>query len=547
MKRIIHLTMTLGIIASRGFGQITADPLPLNAPYILDLTPLEPHDKYLYSPSAIMDGNRKIFSCSGTHLGLNGDHIMRSEATATPRIEGTSMSAPETVFGPRSWLAWYGENYKAYRTFDQDGVCDPNAIRHGSYLYVFHTGLDNRKTVQLRTSIGLIRSLDGRTWESWHPAGWRNEQNRAGGGQAILKSIEPTDGVERYGTGHPSVVWLKPHFYLFYSDSEALVYAPDGVPARHPNGAGIFVIRSPDITFQNNVEFLTPSGFMPLYGDINSPSNYRARTSYPLQFMYGGRQQMLEVSVPEVQFSDMLNAFILINPTWVRDQNQNAVSTGVQLIPYPDLTRPSSSYLQVDLGYGSFFIDSLGSVRRPDGHSLPSTVCGHVPLEILGSWLNFERFNVSQSWADIPSNRATYAGRLAGSSSALRSNAPCNSSIWPSVFEGSILEQAGFPRAVALNGIRMDVQRWQVADFLSRNVIRNFTPEQFFSFPSRVTVQERALSVQPPRQPAGMKLSDDRIWITNCSGIIQANGSRWPPDPVPNYPRPIGGTLYCLF
>ena len=238
----------------------------------------------------------------------------------------------------------------------------------------------------------------------------------------------------------------------------------------------------------------------------------------------------------------MLNGFIIASPGAYGDRGYIALQF------YPDLTKPSNvSFVRV-MPADAFWDAGLGLVRRPDGHSLASTLCGNVPLEVLGNWINTERLNISAGWTFIPANRSAYANRLAGVSTSIQSGASsCPASLWPGVFDGYRLERQGYPLAVALDGVRVDLQRGAVAGYLSRNIIRDFTPEQFFSFSRNTVLQQNAPSVQPPGQPAGLWLLDNRVWVTNCGGLIQANGSKWPATPVSSYPAPIGGSLFCLF
>ena len=73
--------------------------------------------------------------------------------------------------------------------------------------------------------------------------------------------------------------------------------------------------------------------------------------------------------------------------------------------------------------------------------------------------------------------------------------------------EGYRLEQAGYPLSVALDGIRFDLQRGAVAAYLSLNTIRNFTPNQFFSFTSNIIVPSATPSQRPglPARPGSWR------------------------------------------
>ncbi len=536
-----HLLGTLLAVASLAVGQ-EVQYLPPQAPYLLDVSPLEPPNRYLNSSTGVMDGNRVLYSCGGSMYPshLNGDHIMRSEVSPTPQIEGSAMTAPVAVMGPSLWRAWYGANWQSLRTFDSGGACDPDVIRIGSEWYMYFGGLN--PTGRVATSIGVAKSYDGRNWTVWHPTRWRNEQAREGAGAAILRSPDPAPGTpQRYGSGYPSAVWLDGYVYLFYTDSQGGYYNQGA--AFHPNNAGIFVLRSTDPTFQTNVETLSANGFVRLAGDVNSPANHRLRTAYPLQYNYGGQIRALEVSIAAVQYSDMLGAFVVASPGTQGDRGV------AYLLAYPDLSRPPTIVHTRLNPPDAYWEGGLGFVRRPDGHSLPSIACGHVPLEVLGNWINGAGVRTARYWADrgmVPANPQVFASRLAGVSTEMRLTMACGLSLWPRVFEGYRLEKAGYPLAVVLNGVRVDLQRGAVAGYLSRNVLRDFSPEQFFSVPN-VILPQGALSLQPPGQPAGLVLTDNRVWVTNCPGIIQANGSAWPPRATSAYGKPIGGTLFCLY
>jgi hypothetical protein len=274
---------------------------------------------YNYAPSVLLDGGRyRMWWCS--QLGAArpaGDDILLAESRAS--IRGPFGRAVASFSGRPGG-------------FDGVHTCDPSVIRVAGLYYMYYTGAAGDHAHG--NAIGLATSHDGRTW------------TRVNGGEPLVTAARDVSNGNTYGAGQPSALYLGGKFYLMFTDTTG-----DGTGH---NGAGQFVLRSPDATFATDVEALGPDGFEPV-DDTKS----RGRV-------------VVDAFSADWMWVDSLAAFAIAHETgngttitfWDIDFRTN---------PYEPVLVPG------------VWREGPGLVRRPDGHAIVSAAdpCGTVAIDLV--------------------------------------------------------------------------------------------------------------------------------------------------------------------
>jgi hypothetical protein len=285
---------------------------------------------YDYVPTAMYDGGRyRIWWCGGTV----GDHILYAESD--------SLYGPWTGPGGQGT---YGDVFQPTGNpadFDGFHTCDPSVVNVNGIYYMYYGGLatlDKKGTgINIPTKIGVATSSDGIHW------------SRGNGGRPI---VEPHGNVadfpNKYGAGQPSVVFVGGYFYMIYTDTT-------GVDSDPRNGAGQYVLRSPDPFVQKNVDELTASGFKRVMG--GKPST---------------RHSLLAAFSTDWAYVDALNAF-LVAVDKVPGRTDLYVFSG------------SLSKLMQSIYIDGAWTEGPGLVRGPHGHALATTQKGVIHLPIFRS------------------------------------------------------------------------------------------------------------------------------------------------------------------
>ncbi len=278
---------------------------------------------YNYAPTVLLDGGRfRIWWCS--QLGVAnppGDDILLAEST--------SMDGP--FLGPDGRGGTPVFSGSAHR-FDAMHTCDPSVIKVGDTYYLYYTGAAGAHAHG--NAIGLATSPDGRVW------------TRANGGRPLVTSARDVKRDNTYGAGQPSVVYLAGLFYLMFTDTT-------GQDAGR-NGAGQFVLRSPDPTFNRDVEALSAAGFRPV-PDTNA--RYRS---------------VVDAFSADWMWVDSLAVFAIAHET--RDGTTITFwDWGFRFQPYQPLLIPGP------------WREGPGLVRRGDGHAVTSldNPCGKVGIDLV--------------------------------------------------------------------------------------------------------------------------------------------------------------------
>jgi hypothetical protein len=190
----------------------------------------------------------------------------------------------------------------------------------------------------------------------------------------------------KYGAGEPSVTFFEGLFYLLLTDTTGLDSNQGSVSqhgknqgATQPgNGAGVYVLRSPDPAFQSNVEELVaPASFAPV-----TPSNH---TTYSLAWRTG----LDWLFVEELDRLAVAAAVVCaaIPP-------QQCSWTKAQRVFLPNRTGLQAVFNPSTLGNSGWdvagpFVDLLGHwdqgpglVRTLNGHALPGP-SGIIPIDVL--------------------------------------------------------------------------------------------------------------------------------------------------------------------
>jgi hypothetical protein len=278
---------------------------------------------YNYAPSVLWDGGRyRMWWCS--QLGIAnppGDDILLAES----RSLGTRFRGPDGRGGTPVFSG-------SARRFDAMHTCDPSVIRVGRTYYMYYTGAAGDHAHG--NAIGLATSTDGRVW------------TRANGGRPLVTSARDVRRANTYGAGQPSVVYLAGAFYLMFTDTT-------GQHAGQ-NGAGQFVLRSPDPAFGRDVEALGPDGFVRV-----QDTTARLRS-------------VVDAFSADWMWVDALAAFAIAHET--RDGTTITFwDVGFESHPYHPLLLPGP------------WREGPGLVRRGDGHAVVSldNPCGKVAIDLV--------------------------------------------------------------------------------------------------------------------------------------------------------------------
>ena len=245
----IHALVVLFISLAPGAVADPAAILPLTRQTTRDQRLVE-RASYNYAPALLHDGSvYHLYWCGG----IAGDEILH---LAAPSLAGPWASAS---FWTKVDVALKPTGSPA--DFDGLHTCDPNVVKIGAIYYLYYSG---EAADGALTAIGVATSADGVHFR------------RAGqGGPIVTAAKTDRDYVGRhlvYGAGQPAVVPVGAFVYLSFTDST-------GSGANPGNGAGQFLLRSPDPLFSRDVEELGATGWQP-----RRPGEHRADFAYVESF-----------------------------------------------------------------------------------------------------------------------------------------------------------------------------------------------------------------------------------------------------------------------
>jgi hypothetical protein len=426
---------------------------------------------YDYAPSVMLDGSYRMWWCGG----IAGDHILYAEADSLDgpwhKHGSSTPNSYDDVFQPT------GKN-----DFDGAHTCDPSVVRVAGTYYLFYGGLGLPSDPNATTRIGVAQSPDGRSW------------TRLNGGKPIVSPVrDPAGFVNKYGAGQPSVIHKDGKFYLIFTDTTGYGVNPG-------NGAGQFVLRSADPTFQSGVEELSANGYV-----AYSAADHT-------------KHSILESFSVDWQYIDAISAFAIASHTGGGETRVFLFDdAGNELLPDP-VAIPGPWH------------EGPGIASRPDKHAIPGSSCDVIPFDVMravgGS--DVSSWNLGHTGADLVINRT------------------CADVPLPAVYEGSLISATGTPLTLVVGGERLQFALQPPASRLARN---HFTVASsvFGAIPFGGSMQSGATVIGATGRPAAFQLDGGRLWPSSCLELITDNGSSITSVDVASFDQhPSGHSLYCL-
>jgi hypothetical protein len=429
---------------------------------------------YSYVPTVMKDGQYRMWWCTfNTNFPNDANDVGGGDAIAystASNLDGPWSTPRVGVLAQSPSGAW-----------DHGYTCDPSVIRAASTLIMYYAGL-TRSTGM--TSIGVASSSDdGQTWQ------------RANGGNPIITPAVPSKG--GYGAGQPSVIVLDGMYYLAYTDTTGIASDPN-------SGAGIYVLRSTDATFQTNVEELTGPGTF-------TPYSAARHTAYSL----------INAFSIDWKYVDTDQAFAIAT-------NDNANGIGVHFLPH-DLTATELPGSPVTIPASSIQ-DGPGMVSHPNGHAVPGTTCGDFPLDFVMA----AGQPPSSTWA------------LWHVTASMSTGLSCGQINLGQVYEGAELHSSGLPLAVVLGAARINFALAPPADRIARNGY-SVSNEIFNDVPYEASVFSGNQALSAPGRPGAFLLDDGKLYPTNCAAeMLDNNSSQTGVTTAQWDSHPVGQTFWCL-
>ena len=207
--------------------------------------------------------------------------------------------------------------------FDGTHTCDPSVLRVNGVYYMYYGGI-SENAGQTWTRVGVAKSENGLSW------------TRLNGGKPIVDAARNpyTSALpNNYGAGQPTATFVDGLFYLQFTDTT-------GLGGNQGNGAGQYVLRSPDPVFQSGVEELSATGFVP-YGQT-------PHTGHSLLEAYGS----------DLVYADALDGFLVAS-----------VGNGIEVRFFDKtLTKQEGMY-----AVPAAWTEEPAVAARPDHHAMPGT------------------------------------------------------------------------------------------------------------------------------------------------------------------------------
>ncbi|MCA9599120.1 MAG: hypothetical protein KC776_37675 [Myxococcales bacterium] len=425
---------------------------------------------YDYAPSVMHDGVYRMWWCGG----IAGDHILYAEAAS---LDGpwhahgsTAPNSYDDVFSPTGVVG----------DFDGAHTCDPSVVRVNGTYVMFYGGLGKDGTPNNTTRIGVAQSDDGFSW------------TRLNGGKPIIGPAQSLAGKPNtYGAGQPSAFYKDGKYYLAFTDTSAAGANPG-------NGAGQFVLRSSDPTFQSGVEELGATGFAP-----QQPNSKRDA-------------KLTEAFSPDWTYAPGIDRVVMV-------LHGGAGKEEVRVFG-PDLKQVGATSFDFEWHEGP------GIVKRPDGQLDPTSACDGISIDVMRAVGSSD----VNSWD------------LAHSGIDIAMGTSCECIPWPKVLEGTLLVSPGKPLTLVRGGERLQFASAAPAARLARTSLD--VPESiFYAVPFGASMQSGAPVVGATGRPAAFKLDQDRLWPASCLELITDNGSSIASISVAEFDAyPMASSLYCL-
>lgn len=315
-----------------------------------------PPPSYSYVPSALKDSQKtRLYFCASSPT-YQQDHIFYAESGGVSGPFSAKGSSIPNTFTVSLSPAGSGK-------FDASHTCDPSVVRDpvSGTRYLYYGG--SVAVPVSRTAIGVSSSANGVT-----------DFRRLNQGNPIIAvSPEVTarqPSLNGYGTGQPSVFIRDGFYYIAYTDTF-------GKASNGGNGAGIYVMRSTDPTFQVGVYALGASGWIhleDLYGHTEPYERYLLRTSHIL----------LEGFSADWAYSPAGNKIILA---------QHQAQSQAEIYTFD-----ADSFVQLShtsVPYTKTWVDGPALLRDPQGQIIcPIILYGAFGIEVWSAQLNMQEGNI---------------------------------------------------------------------------------------------------------------------------------------------------------
>jgi hypothetical protein len=351
---------------------------------------------------------------------------------------------------------------------------------------MYYGGLSQDPSAQTWTAIGVASSPDGFSWTRLN-----------GGAPIVVAARDPFTNAlpNTYGAGQPSVTVVNGVFYMIHTDTT-------GLGGNQGNGAGQYVLRSADPTFQTGVEELASTGFV-AKGSVPT-------TSYSL----------LEAFATDWQYSDMLGAFV------DADDGPDSMSTTIYFFDGATLARLPSS-----ISVPGTWTEEPAIVSRPDKHAVPwGGACGTLAIDVLRS-----------VGASSPSS-----WNLAHDGIDLDTGLSCACSNLPACLEGTLLAVPSTPLTLVRGGGRLQFALAAPAELLAKTSVDPGI-DVFNLLPYAASIYSGNEVLGATGLPAAYLLDDGELWPVSCIAELTANQSSITSVSVATYGGyPGGPPLYCI-
>jgi len=422
---------------------------------------------------------RMWWCCGSTSGGVSGDHVCYAEAAS---LDGPwhahGSSTPNThdeVFHGTGNIA----------DFDGTHTCDPSVVRVDGTYTMFYGGISENTPQPTWTRVGVAQSPDGFNW------------TRLNGGKAIVDAArDPYENglPNKYGAGQPSIVWQGGLYYMIHTDTT-------GLGGNQGNGAGQYVLRSADPTFQSGVEELTANGFVAL-----GKAPY---TGYSL----------VEAFATDWQYADAIDAFV--------DADDGASSSAIVLHFFSKDFAP----LHHDVSIPGHWTEEPAIVSRPDKHAVPwGGACGTLAMDVMRSV--------------GPGGPGTWD--LAHAGADLATGLPCECVPLGRTLEGTLLAVPSTPLTLVRGGGRLQFALGPPATRLARTVVDPGI-DVFNRLPYAASVKAMNEALGAPNLPGAYLLDDGKLWPVSCPGELTDDmTSLMQVDAATYASYPQGLPLYCL-
>lgn len=407
---------------------------------------------YNYTPTLMREGeDNRMWWCSQyeTSSPAGDDILYAVDDGEMERFAGPDGGIPQAVFSGS------GDGFDGVHT------CDPSVVKVDDMYYLYYTGADHAG--DYANSIGLATSDDGITWTREH------------GGEPIVDPAMDTQRSNTYGAGQPTVTYVDGWFYLMFTDTTG--------QGAGWNGAGQFLLRSPDPEFTTEVEALGPEGFEAVEGTSGEREH-----------------SVLDAFSTDLMWVDVLDAFAVAH--------QTSDGTTVSFFNRDFSAKPYAPEL-----IEGPWKEGPGLVRTPHGHAplAEDDPCGTVPLDVVRATSN----------AEAPTDLRHFGVDVAGGHGCTETSEALQ------ILDGYAMPSPERTMDVVADGELVRVERRSVAEQLADRVLDE-RPDHLADLPVAGRLASGADVLHSPSEGSGILLDGGRLARVDAErlpGIAERNDS----------------------